>query len=303
MGLPTNSDLWKSLTMKPPQNMHQLMDWIEEHKKVEDNQNSIRGKTKISTTDQRDSLRGQFSSSRLRKEYYNQASHNFVAPQVVNSVFKEPIYQDRGHTAEDSRTLHAFLDQLVKFGKLKQFLQQSNNQVDRSMIGLHNNVAPLASLGTINVIFAALREEPRLASRIMLVSSQVEGPEGEALSKRPRILDQLIIGFYEDDKLETIQPHDNALVVTLRIAGYDVKWVIIDQGSGAEIMYSDQFKGLGLKPEDLDQYDTPLIGFDGNVTIPKGRIQLLIFTEDKMVNVDFIVVGAFFSYTIILARP
>ena len=47
---------------------------------------------------------------------------------------------------------------------------------------------------------------------------------------------------------------------------------MIDQGSGAEIMYPDLFKGLGLKLEDLDRYDSPLIGFDGSVTIPKGRI-------------------------------
>ena len=47
---------------------------------------------------------------------------------------------------------------------------------------------------------------------------------------------------------------------------------MIDQGSEAEIMYPNLFKGLGLKPEDLDRYDSPLIGFDGSVTIPKGRI-------------------------------
>ena len=51
VGLQTNSNLWKLLTMKPPQNMHQLMDRTEEHKRVEDNQNSARGKTNISTTD------------------------------------------------------------------------------------------------------------------------------------------------------------------------------------------------------------------------------------------------------------
>ena len=37
VGLPTHSDLWKSLTMKPPWSMHLLMDRIEEHKRVEDN--------------------------------------------------------------------------------------------------------------------------------------------------------------------------------------------------------------------------------------------------------------------------
>ena len=33
----------------------------------------------------------------------------------------------------------------------------------------------------------------------------------------------LVLGFSNEDKLGTIQPHDDALVVTLRIGGYDVK--------------------------------------------------------------------------------
>ena len=39
VGLPTHSNLWKSLIMKSSQSMHQLTDKIEEHKTVEDNQN------------------------------------------------------------------------------------------------------------------------------------------------------------------------------------------------------------------------------------------------------------------------
>ena len=39
-----------------------------------------------------------------------------------------------------------------------------------------------------------------------------------------------------------------------------MKRVLIDQGSGAEVMYPDLFKGLGLKAEDLSKYDTPLVG-------------------------------------------
>lgn len=158
-------------------------------------------------------------------------------------------------------------------------------------------------MGTINVIFTTPRKEPHLASGIMLVSSQVEGPKEEAPSKRPKISDQPIIGFSEDDKFRTIQRHDDALVVTLRIAGYDVKRVMIYQGNGVEIMYPDLFKGLGLKPEDLDQYNSPMIRFNGNVIIPKGRIRLLVLTRDRMVNVDFIIGGAFSLYTAILARP
>ena len=57
--------------------------------------------------------------------------------------------------------------------------------------------------------------------------------------------------------------HDDDLVVTTRINGFIVKRVLIDQGSGTEVMYPDLYRGLGLKKEDLSMYDTPLMGFDG----------------------------------------
>ena len=72
----------------------------------------------------------------------------------------------------------------------------------------------------------------------------------------------------------TIQPHNNALVVTLRIGGYNVKRVMVDQGSGVEIMYPDLYRGLNLKSEDLTTYDSPLMSFDGKVVIPRGQIRL-----------------------------
>ena len=49
-----------------------------------------------------------------------------------------------------------------------------------------------------------------------------------------------------------------------------MKRVLVDQGSGVEIMYPDLYKGLNLKPEDLIGYDSPLLGFDKKVVIPRG---------------------------------
>ena len=60
------------------------------------------------------------------------------------------------------------------------------------------------------------------------------------------------------------------MVVTFRIMGYDVKRVMVDQGSGVEIMYLDLYKWLNLKPEDLTAYDSPLVSFDGKVVIIRG---------------------------------
>lgn len=83
------------------------------------------------------------------------------------------------------------------------------------------------------------------------------------------------LSFSDKDKVETFQPYDNALVVTLRIEGYDVRRVLVDQGIGAEIMYPDLYKGLKLNPGDLVSYDFPLVGFDRKTVVPKGQIKCI----------------------------
>ena len=121
--------------------------------------------------------------------------------------------------------------------------------------------------------------------------------------KRARIEIQPVLGFSNEDKIETTQPYDETLVVTLRIGGYDVKRVLVDQENAIKIMYPNLYKGLNLKPEDLTTYDSPLVSFKGKTIIPRGQIRLPIQTDSKVVEVDFIVVDAYFSYTVIVARP
>ena len=111
------------------------------------------------------------------------------------------------------------------------------------------------------------------------------------------------MGFLDKDKIGTIQPHDDALVITLRIGGYDVKRVMVDQGSTAEIMYPDLYKGLSLRAEDLTPYSSPLVSFEGKVIIPKGQIRLPVQTGSETAEVDFIIVDTYSPYTAIVARP
>ena len=82
-----------------------------------------------------------------------------------------------------------------------------------------------------------------------------------------------------------------------------MKRVLVDQGSGAEIMYPDLYRELNLKPEDLTAYDSPLINFDGKVVIPKGQIRLPMQARSEVVEVNFIMVDAYSPYTAIVARP
>ena len=121
--------------------------------------------------------------------------------------------------------------------------------------------------------------------------------------KKAKLEQPLVMGFSDEDKIGTIQSHDDALVITLRIGGYDVKRVMVDQGNVAEIMYPDLYKGLSLRFEDLMSYSSPLVSFEGKVIIPKGQLRLPVQTGSETVEVDFIVVDAYSPYTAIVARP
>ena len=68
-------------------------------------------------------------------------------------------------------------------------------------------------------------------------------------------------------------------------------------------MYPDLYKGLGLKPENLTAYSSPLVSFEGKMVIPKGQIKLPMQTGLVVVEVDFIVVDVFSPYTVIMGRP
>ncbi|XP_050263889.1 uncharacterized protein LOC126708111 [Quercus robur] len=154
----------------------------------------------------------------------------------------------------------------------------------------------------INVIYAALGRTGSQPTRVMFVAkSPAEDPNSKP--KRARLEIQPSLSFLDEEKIGTIQPHGDALVVTLRIGGYDVKRVMVDQGSCVEVMYPDLYKGLNLKPEDLTTYDSPLAVFDGNLVASKGQIRLLVQADSEVVEVDFIVVDAYSPYTAIVARP
>ena len=172
---------------------------------------------------------------------------------------------------------------------------QTNSRPERE-----NPSRPL--LGTINVIFAALGKTGSCPSRVMSVA-RLSSEDGSPEPKRVRLDQPLIMGFSDEDKIGTIQPHDDTLVITLRIGGYDVKRVMVDQGSAVEIMYPNLYKGLSLRAKDLTPYSSPLVSFEGKVIVLKGQIRLPVQTDSETVEVDFIVVDAYSPYTVIVARP
>ena len=181
----------------------------------------------------------------------------------LNKMARDPVnrnqnlychyHQDHGHTTEDCRNLWDHLEQLVQEGKLKHLLHHSSGRGSQTNSVFHGNAATRPLFGTINVIFAAPGRTRSYPSRIISVS-RCSDEDSSSMPKRVKMNVPLVLSFSDADKQGTIQPDDDALVVTLRIDGYDVKRVMIDQGNAAEVMYPDLYKGLGLKTKNLTTY-------------------------------------------------
>ena len=148
-------------------------------------------------------------------------------PSRHNQSLHYQYHQEQGHTIEDCKTLWTHLELLVKEGMLQQFLYRPNGQGDQSRSRAQVNASSRPLLGIINVIFIASRKIGSQPSRVMSVT-QLPTEESNRMPKRARMEARLTLSFSNEDKVGTIQPHDDALVITLRIGGYDVKRVMAD---------------------------------------------------------------------------
>ena len=106
-------------------------------------------------------------------------------------------------------------------------MYQPNKQEDQSRLWAQGNASSRPPLGIIYVIFAAPGRTGSHPSRVMSVA-RLPVEDSNSKPKRARMEIRLALSFLDKDKIRTIQPHDDALVVTFRIGGYDVKRVMVD---------------------------------------------------------------------------
>ena len=89
-----------------------------------------------------------------------------------------------------------------------------------------------------------------------------------------------IIGFSEDDTRRLHHPHDDALVVSVRVGDYNVHWTLVDNGSSADILYYLAFQQMRINRARLTQTNAPLVGFGGTRVLPLGAITLSVTVSD-----------------------
>lgn len=100
------------------------------------------------------------------------------------------------------------------------------------------------------------------------------------------------ITFTQQD-LEMIKtPHDDPLVMQLRIANACVGRVMINGGSGVRVLFWKVFVAMELREEDIRPSTVPLIAFDSSRIQPRGSVWLPIIAVARMLQVKFLVVDS-----------
>ncbi|XP_057506518.1 uncharacterized protein LOC130789705 [Actinidia eriantha] len=154
LGLAPGNRLWENLTLDPPNGLRDLMSRVEMFARLEDDVRQAE-KTESKTS------RGE-AQARRRKD--GSGPYESRAKQGINVIFKEPIYKlltkirdkpyfkkpkpmggdpkrrnqrwkcsydgEKGHKTENCRALKAFLEQLVRDGHLKEFVDDEKTRAE-----------------------------------------------------------------------------------------------------------------------------------------------------------------------------
>ena len=118
--------------------------------------------------------------------------------------------------------------------------------------------------------------------------------------------DEPDIVFTDVDAKQLHYPHDDAIVITLTIANYTTRRVLVDNGSSTNILYYPAFQQVRINKELLRLVNVPLIRFGGIKVLPLGTISLpiVVGSYPRQINkeVNFLIVDCLSSYNAIIGR-
>ncbi|XP_022856591.1 uncharacterized protein LOC111377693, partial [Olea europaea var. sylvestris] len=214
---------------------------------------------------------------------------------------KELKWPSRMKSPPDTRDRSKYF--LIKRGLLRNYIghdkRPRNDRGNQKEPGAGSSAQPTA--GTINVIIGGIASRGDTNSGRKQYARQHAHTSKESHDK----LEDITFGARD---LEGVSyPHDDALVVSAIVANFEVKRILVDNGSAANILSQEAFAKMGLSPKQLKAVKTPLQGFGGRVIIPEGIIELSLTLGSSNTQVTeitpFQVVNTPMAYNIILERP
>ena len=84
-------------------------------------------------------------------------------------------------------------------------------------------------------------------------------------------VDNPVIRFTKEDAQRLHHPHDDALVVSIRVGDYNTYRLLVDNESSADSLYYLAFQQMRIDRERLIPTNAPQVGFGGTRVYLLGR--------------------------------
>uniref|UniRef100_A0A2N9GG66 RNase H type-1 domain-containing protein n=1 Tax=Fagus sylvatica TaxID=28930 RepID=A0A2N9GG66_FAGSY len=198
------------------------------------------------------------------------------------------FHKDHGHSTENCYDLKRQIEELIKQGELQRFVKK--DQRDGHLPPARPQRPPAEEC-----------PRPPVGEIHMITGGMAAG--GTSRSLRKAYARQT----HNEDSRKVVHPHDDTLVVSLEIAGYSIRRVLIDNGSSADIIYLTAFQQMRIGKDQLRPIETPLVGFTGTSVYPPGVIFLQIiagtYPRQATKRVEFLVADCPSAYNVIIKCP
>ncbi|XP_056695529.1 uncharacterized protein [Spinacia oleracea] len=220
------------------------------------------------------------------------------------------FHEDIGHDTKDCKSLKRALDGLSSKGHLKNYLQRSThdtgkNQYKKNKSHVSATEGNRSEGGFVVVISGGpaaggptMRGQKDYAPRLGQVMLSGKSP----VDPFPRI------EICELDGGRVATPHDDPLMVEIKISNMRVKRILIDTGSSSDIMSMECLSRLAHDPKTIESIHYPIIGFGGSIIHPVGVITCRFGLDrerkdGRKMGVDFLIARDLTTYNVILGRP
>ncbi|XP_059591682.1 uncharacterized protein LOC132253520 [Vitis vinifera] len=266
---------FESLAKKPPTTMDDLFRRASKYSMLEDDMRAatqqvlVVGQASRSGAKRSAKLPDRPRPSNRRQEGPSSSKMPPLTPFSISYEKLLPMIQDMS----DFRCLHYLVEKLIKAGHLKQYLRSDARSGDTSRN--HNSGtprAPTAPKAVINYINGGPSDE-----------------EYDSKRKRQRLL-------------RVASPYRDALILSLEIGDFDVRRILVDPGSSADLVQASVISHMGHSLTGLENPRRILSGFNGASTTSLGDIVLSVQAGPVTLHVQFSVVQDLSLFNVIFGR-
>ncbi|GAV85505.1 hypothetical protein CFOL_v3_28941, partial [Cephalotus follicularis] len=172
-------------------------------------------------------------------------------------------HRDHGHDTEECRQLKNQIEDLIRKGHLRKYVDRDAPQGRREQ---RREEAPRQQeeqqQGVIHTISGGVASRGDHSNARKAYGRQFLAVQQVPHSKRLRTGgDEEAITFSEADYEGVRLSHDDPVVVTLLVELFTMKRILIDSGSSTDILYKHAFDQLRIPADQLKPVKTPPVGF------------------------------------------